>query len=84
MCPFGFPTGLSPDRPQETHVVIPQLKSQSAGTSQIKHGKIVPQLVDQVIKLLMQSGTTFKGINQHTVTKQWLNSYYTVMTNISK
>ena len=36
------------------------------GTSSIKHGKVVLQLDDQVIILLRESGTTFKGINQHT------------------
>ena len=34
--------------------------------SSIKHGKVVPQLDDQVIKLLRKSGTTFKRINQYT------------------
>ena len=34
--------------------------------SPIKHGKVVPQSDNQVIELLMKSGTTFKGINQHT------------------
>ena len=45
---------------------LPNLSLQSVGTSSIKHGKVVLQLVNQVIELLMQSGTTFKGINQHT------------------
>ena len=36
------------------------------GTSSIKHGKVVPQSDDQMIKLLMKSSMTFKGINQHT------------------
>ena len=32
----------------------------------IKHGKGVPHSVNQVIRLFRKSGTTFKGINQHT------------------
>ena len=36
------------------------------GTSSNKHGKVVPQLDDQVIILLRKSGTTFRRINQHT------------------
>ena len=31
-----------------------------------KHGKVVPQLDDQVIKLLRKSDMNFKGINQPT------------------
>ena len=34
--------------------------------SSTKHGKVVPQLDDQVIILLRKNGTTFKRINQHT------------------
>ena len=34
--------------------------------SSIKHGKVVPQSGDQVIAVLIESGTTFKGFNQHT------------------
>ena len=34
--------------------------------SSTKHGKVVPQSDNQVIELLMKSGMTFKGINQHT------------------
>ena len=66
MHPFGFPTRLGLDRLRETHVVTLLFKSQSVGMSPIKHGKVVPQSDDQVIKLLMKSGMTFKGINQHT------------------
>ena len=54
--PFGFPTGLGPDRPREIHVVTLQFNPQSVGTSSTKHGKVVPQLDDQVIILLRKSG----------------------------
>ena len=63
---LGFPTGLGLDVLWETHAVTLQFKSQSVGTSSIKHGKVVPQSDNQVIELLMKSGTTFKRINQHT------------------
>ena len=63
--PFSFPTDLGPDRSQEIHAVTLLFKSQSVGTSSTKHGKVVPQQDDQVIKLLRKSGTTFKRINQH-------------------
>ena len=42
------------------------VQSPECGNESIKHGKIVSQLDDQVIILLRKSGTTFKGINQHT------------------
>ena len=63
---FGFPTGLGPDGLQEIHVVTLYFKPQSVGMSSTKHGKVVPQLDDQVIILLRKSGTTYKRINQHT------------------
>ena len=64
--PFGFPTGLGLDGPREIHVVTLLFNPQSVGTSSTRHGKVVPQLDDQVIILLRKCGTTFKRINQHT------------------
>ena len=55
MRPFDFPTGLRPDRLQEIHMVTLLFKPQSVGTSSTKHGKVVPQLDDQVIILLRKS-----------------------------
>ena len=64
--PFGFPTGLGLDGLCKIRAVTLLFKSQSVGMSSIKHGKVVPQLDDQVIILLRKSGTNFRRTNQHT------------------
>ena len=67
--PFGFPTGLGPDEPWEIHVVTLLFNPQCVGTSSTKHGKVVPQLDDQVIilsgKVVRLSGELISTLKNH-------------------